>query len=90
MKSLTQEEIVWKKLRDDGEVTNLWAFENHILRLGAIIKKLRDKGREIEGDYIPGTKNWRYTIDLEKQPKRIKYVKFIEVDGQRVAQPVYG
>lgn len=45
----TQYEIVKEKLGRDGYVSNFWAISHYILRLGAIIKVLRDEGIEIEG-----------------------------------------
>lgn len=82
----SQKQIVWEKLRNDGEITNLWAIQNHIWRLGAVIKVLRDEGKQIDGDYLRGTKNFQYTIDLASQPKR-----FLRVDVRDgVAYKVYG
>jgi len=51
MKKLSQKEIVKKKLRDEGVITNKWAIDNGMWRLGAIIKDLRDEGLEIETEY---------------------------------------
>lgn len=45
----TQEQQVKEMLGKYGYVTNFWAIQNYILRLGAIIKNLRDDGIEIEG-----------------------------------------
>lgn len=47
----TQRERVLRKLLDEGEVDNFWAFHNYILRLGAIIHRLRESGYEIDGMY---------------------------------------
>lgn len=86
MKHQTQKDRVWKKLCDDGEIDNLWAIEHYMLRLGALIKVLRDEGKEIDGCFIPGTKNFRYTIDLVKRPKKI--VGWDTSTG--LARPIYG
>lgn len=82
----TQKQIVWEKLRNDGEITNLWAIQNQIWRLGAVIKVLRDEGKEIDGDFLPGSKNFQYTINLAMQPKRFLRVEVR--DG--VAYKIFG
>lgn len=63
----TQKDIVKGKLIADREVTNLWAIEHYILRLGAVINQIRADGWDIEGDYIPGTKNWQYRLKSANQ-----------------------
>lgn len=78
---LTQEAKVINQLKQYGYVTNVWAFQHQILRLGAIIKKLRDKGYKIDGDYISGTKNWRYEL-IETAKKKI-YIYDLGEDGVR-------
>jgi hypothetical protein len=69
---MSQIRTIKKKLSEEGEVTNAWAVENNILRLGAIIHTLRrDRSLNwtIKGDYIKGTKNYKYV--LVNRPKRI-------------------
>lgn len=54
----TQEQTVKEALAQHGFVTNLWAIENYILRLGAIIHELRKQGIDITsamGSNIRGT-----------------------------------
>lgn len=70
MSKPAQRQRVIDKLLSDGEVTNLWAIERHMLRLGAIIKVLRDEGWEIDGDYVQNTKNFQYK--LVGRPKRMQ------------------
>lgn len=48
---MTQEEIVKEKLEKEGQVTNLWALQHGIWRLGAVIHDLRQKGLDIETIY---------------------------------------
>jgi len=64
MPKKTQKETVWKMLQDYGEIYNLWAFENGIWRLGAIIHKLRNEGKEIETD--DSRKNCRYYLPVKE------------------------
>lgn len=40
----TQYIQVLKKLEKDGSVSNLWAVRNYILRLSAIIFKMKERG----------------------------------------------
>lgn len=73
MKKKTQRKIIEEKLRTDGEVTNVWAIEHYMLRLGDIIHRMRKDGWEIDGDFIEGTKNFRYT--LVKDIKRTQVIE---------------
>ncbi len=56
----TQREKVVEKLEADGHVSNFWAIENYILRLGAIICQLRKDGMFFRSEYQEGTKNYTY------------------------------
>lgn len=47
----TQEQIVKETLAHNGYVTNFWAIQNYILRLGAIIHELRKQGIDITSAY---------------------------------------
>ena len=52
---------VKNKLLKDGFVTNWECIDQRItIRLGAIIFKLRQAGWKIDGDFIEGTKNFKY------------------------------
>jgi len=84
MAKKTQKDIVLLKLREDGEITNIYAFEHHMLRLGAIIHSLRADGLEREGSYIEGTKNFQYR--WVNRPKRI--VRWEQLENNTV-RPVY-
>jgi len=44
----SQKEIIKSKLEKEGEVTNLWAIQNGMWRLGDIIFRLRGEGLNIE------------------------------------------
>lgn len=60
---MTQKEQVKKILREYGKIDNFFCINTRLtIRLGAIIKVLRDEGWEIKGDYIEGTKNWEYNL----------------------------
>jgi len=48
---MTQREIVLKKLKDEGTITNMWAIQNGIWRLGARIAELRTEGLNIETEF---------------------------------------
>lgn len=48
---LTQLQIIKNKLDSDGVISNLWAIQQGIWRLGARIKELRDDGLNIETKY---------------------------------------
>lgn len=55
----TQKEIVLNQLYKKGYVSNFWAMQNYILRLGDIIFKLRmEECLEIEGGYAKSIKNF--------------------------------
>lgn len=60
----TQKQRVIEKLLEKGKVDNFWAFNNYILRLGAIIWNLRQQGIEITTHYknIKGHKNCIYEL----------------------------
>lgn len=47
----TQEQLIKNKLEKDGSVSNVWAFTRYVLRLGAIIYRLRASGLNIVGHY---------------------------------------
>lgn len=70
MKKKTQREIIIDRLIEDGCVDNFWAFNNYILRLGAIIHGLREEGWSIGGQFGVGnhSKNFIYTL-LDEPPE---------------------
>lgn len=83
---MTQKQRVAEKLKKEGSIDNFWAVENKVtLRLGAIINVLREEGWEIDGGFIPGTKNWRYTT--KKKIPKFKWIE-IEKDGVKYAKQV--
>ena len=61
----TQQQRVIEEL-EKGGITNIWAVQHFILRLGARIKDLRDAGWNIEGAYLKRGKNktkvFKYTL----------------------------
>lgn len=71
---MTQKNLILKKLKDEGAVSNLWAIQNGIWRLGAIINVLREEGYEIETDYQP-SKSKVTTYRFKSKPKVIYRVE---------------
>lgn len=70
----TQKQRVIEKLLEKGKVDNFWAFNNYILRLGAIIYKLRQNGIEITTHYknIKGHKNCIYKLVEDSRKNLVK------------------
>ena len=60
----TQKEVVRARIERIGVVHNFWAFNNYILRLGAIIFELRREGMKLEGSFGTGKnkKNYYYRL----------------------------
>lgn len=77
----TQKQKVIDKLLANGEITNLWAIEHHMLRLGAIIKLLRDTGWQIDGDFLPGTKNFCYRLVNRPLKQKSIFEEVFKPDG---------
>lgn len=88
---LTQRQRIINKLEADGEVSNLWAIDNYILRLGAIIHELRLLGWEFEGKFGKergeekhNWKNFYYRVIAKPdKPKPWQYEP-VFVDGRQV------
>jgi len=60
----TQEQKIIKYMKAHGGITPLEAMEHlHIMRLGARIFDLREKGINIVNDPIPGTNYARYRLE---------------------------
>lgn len=61
--SKSQQQIVLNKL-EKGGITNRWAFEHNIWRLGARIGELRQTGLNIVTEYRNkvGERNTKYTL----------------------------
>lgn len=53
MKKQTQETIVKNRLERYGQINNLWAINNGLWRLGAVIHQLKKQGVKIEGEFLP-------------------------------------
>ena len=47
----TQKQFVEKRLREHGSISNVYAFQHYILRLGSIIYSLRKEGWSIVGHF---------------------------------------
>lgn len=70
---MSQEERVRERIKEVGYVDNFWAIENYILRLGAIVFKLRRDGMKLEGDFgkalgkeKPMWKNYYYVLHKQE------------------------
>ena len=63
----SQKKIVLDILKRDGVIDNVWAFNNYILRLGAIVFELRREGYVIRTEYKneKGLKNTHYYLEGE-------------------------
>jgi hypothetical protein len=48
-----QLEIVRGKLESEGSISRNWCLRNYISRLGALVAKLKEKGWQITGAYVP-------------------------------------
>lgn len=80
MKKQSQKEMVLNQLYKKGYVSNFWAIENYILRLGDIIFKLKNEGLDIEGDYAKNISNFK-----SKEEKNWVYIlapHYEKVDGK--------
>jgi len=62
IKKDTQQERIVNRIDEVGYVDNFWAFHNYILRLGAIIFKLKKKGFKFNASFGKGKfkKNYYY------------------------------
>lgn len=81
MKKQSQKEIVLNQLYKKGFVSNFWAIDNYILRLGDIIFRLRmEECLEIEGDFAKNISNFK-----SKEEKNWVYIlapHYEKVDGK--------
>lgn len=68
--TISQKQRVINHILEKGGVSNFWAIENYILRLGAIIYDLKRDGWEFEGTYGKELKlqkkNWKNYYYLVK------------------------
>ena len=78
---MSQKSIVLAKLKSEGSISNLWAIQNGMWRLGAIIKDLRDEGFDIETDYQP-SKTKVTTYRFKSKPKEVTLYKL--PDGREI------
>lgn len=67
---MSQKSIVLAKLKSEGCISNKWAIDNGIWRLGAVINQLREEGFDIETDYQP-SKTKVTTYIFKSKPKQI-------------------
>ena len=68
MATKTQKEIVVEKLITEGHVSNVWAFQNYILRLGALIHGLRQDGWVIDTS-MEGPNHNQAVYTLKSRPE---------------------
>lgn len=64
MNSMSQTRIILDKLKKEKQISNQWAFENGVWRLGARIHELRQIGYEIVTVYKneKGHRNTKYRL----------------------------
>ncbi len=65
----TQEQLVIDHLEEFGVVDNFWAIHNYILRLGAIINRLKRKGWIFDSMFGEGVNKKNYYYYLVEKPK---------------------
>lgn len=67
--NINQKQKVINKLELDGHVSNFWAIENYILRLGAIIHRLKQKGWEFDTKWGEGNERKNFYYYVSKKPE---------------------
>lgn len=77
----TQLDRVVKKLNEEGSVDNFWAFNNYILRLGAIIFELKSQGWDFYGSFGTGRDRKNFIYRVTKRPKLTKD-EIVEIAGK--------
>jgi helix-turn-helix protein len=68
----TQEEKVIEKLNLDGFVSNFWAINEYILRLGSVINNLKNKGWVFRTEWGEGQERKNYYYYLVKKPDPVQ------------------
>lgn len=66
---MTQKDKVIAKLNLDGHVSNFWAIDNYMLRLGAIIHDLKRDGWEFETSWGEGSERKNFYYKVTKKPE---------------------
>lgn len=64
----TQKELVIDKLNLDGHVSNFWAIEHYMLRLGAIIHDLKNDGWDFETSWGENNEKKNFYYKVIKKP----------------------
>lgn len=65
---MTQKQQVIGRLDSTKSVSNFWAIENYILRLGAIIHDLKAEGWEFRGEFGTGKEKKNFYYHVTKRP----------------------
>jgi len=84
----TQRTRIIEKLNRDGEITNVWAAQNFILRLSERMRELEQLGWKFDADYvrIDGKKTGSYRYSVQDKPKKTVW-DAVERDGRIVRVP---
>lgn len=72
MAKKSQKDVIADKLEKEGLVTNIWAFHNYILRLGAIIHSLRQDDWEIDTS-MEGPNHNQAVYTLKSMPEKVLF-----------------
>jgi hypothetical protein len=80
---ITHRDRVLARIREIGYVDNVWCFQNHILRLGDIIFRLRKDGYDFTTD-MPPDKNCHYYLKGQPPEKEKKEIGFVTIAGKRI------
>lgn len=86
---MTQREKILAKLERDGEITQVWAMHEYIMRLSERIRELEEDGYTFSKHFVvkDGKKTKTYRYVLESKPKRVVYELEERAQGVRVAVP---
>lgn len=84
----TQRDRIIAKLKQDGEITNVWATQHHIFRLSERMRELQELGWQFDADFVrengKKTGTYRYVLKGQPQPKPRVVYELVERNGERV------
>lgn len=85
---MKQRDRITAKLKEDGEITSVWAMQHGIFRLSERIRELEEVGWSFNKSFVEidgrKTKTYRYTV--ADRPKRVVYDLVVR-DGREVRVP---
>ncbi len=71
MTNQSQQDLIVKKLRENGSVSRNWALQNYISRLGAIICNLKKEGWDFSGEYVKNGSGKDFVYSVLNDPQKI-------------------